>query len=317
MPNIKYRVPYEIRVRAGDLASGKNVSNAFYVKVPVQLVSPPAYGQPIAGGGDTATLLASFKTAFESGPLTMLSAKYVLTGYEMRSLEGWSFGGATFPITAVGVGLPTTIQVVSTGGLVTGDLVSINGVVGATNANGVWTITVVDGTKFTITANTSLQIWGGGGSWQAAAGAKRWNYGQLEYLASTAAGALGAEAVTLFATASVRRRSVTAGKSFQGRNSYSPIPEASVENGTFTTSAKAGWVTGLNTFMGPFLNGGTEVPGSGNSFLYNVSKRVAFAQVSPFIESADWSAIVAEMTLQPDMGSLIRRKPRLSSVITP
>lgn len=317
MPAIKYRVPYEVRVRAGDLSTGKPVSNVFYLKTAVQLTSPPAYGATIAGSGSTTTLLNNFATAFVAGPLTMMASKYVLTGYEMRSLEGWKFGGATLPIIAVGVGNPTTIQVFGTSGLVNGDLVSVQGVTGATNANGIWPLTVTAPNKFTIPANTSAQLWSGGGTWQSTQGEKQWIYGDVELKTASNVGGIADEAVALFATASVRRLSTSAGKSWQGRNSYSPIPESTVESGAFTTAAKASWSTALAQLEAPVLNGGSENPGSGQSYPYNVSKLKAFSQVSPFAESFAWTALVTNMVLQPDMGTLLRRKPRLTSVITP
>lgn len=317
MANIRYRVPYELRVLAGDLATGRNLTNIFYLKSTVQLVSPPAYGDPIAGGGSTTTLLAALKTDYELGPLSMLSSKYKLQGYELRSMLGWQYDGSLFPIVGVSFGNPTLIQVFGTGGLVDGDLVFLQGITGAVAANGLWPVTVLSDKFFTVPADTTATPWTGGGQWQAVQGGKRWIYGDVETLGSSAVGGIVQESVALFATASVRRRGQTPGKSFQGRNSYSPIPETTVEMGTFTTSGKSGWATALNQWYGPFLNGGSEVPGSGQSYHYNVSKQIAFSQVTPFAESAAWSSLVLDMTLQPNMGSMLRRKPRLTSVITP
>jgi len=317
MAAIGYLVPYEIRVRAADTASGKLVSNVFYVKSGTQLVAPPAYGAPIAGSGSTTTLLASFRTLFNAGPLTMLEAHYVQTMFEMRKIVGWKYNTPIYPITAVAVGNPTVVASPGAITLTTGQLVNISGITGATSANGTWTVGVVGAGAFSINANTTGELYGGGGQFQKANGALQFSYEDLELLESTNAGGISGEAAALFGTASVRRIGSQPGKSFQGRNSYSPIPESTVESGGFTTAAKASWVTALDTFNDNYANGGSETPGSGNSVQINVSKMKAFTQVTPFVGSLSWTSVVTQMLLQPDQGTMLRRKPRLSSVIIP
>jgi len=240
MADIRYLVPYEIRVKAADITSGRSVSNLFYLRTSQQIVAPPAYGASIVGGGSTATLLANFWTNYSTNVLPLLSAKYKLSVLEMRAILGWQYPTAKFPVSGLGVGNPTLIQTTSTNSLKDGQLVSINGVVGATNANGIFVASNVDSVAktFEIPANTSTQVWGGGGTWQKVKNQPSWVYGELELLPDSSVGGISGECVALFAAASVRRTGYVAGKSWQGRNSYSPIGEGSVEDGAFTSAAK-------------------------------------------------------------------------------
>jgi len=318
MPSVKYLVPYEIRVRAGDLASGKQISNQFFLRSGAQIAGPaPAYGGDIPGSS-TASLLANFQSRYETQILALLPDKYVLQSYEMRALLGWKWGSPVGALSALAPGSPTTIVSPVIAGMATGTTVLVSGVTGATAANGTWNISKTGLKTATIPANTIGQLWGSTGVVQEIIGAQGYIYGDLEMILSSAAGAVATEAICLFATASARRIGTLTGKSFQGRNSYSPIPEASVESGAFTTAAKTAWASALTAMVSSgYINDGAENPGSGLSYLWNVSKTLAFQSASPFTASGGWTTAVGSYLLRPDMGSLLRRKPRLNTVITP
>lgn len=313
---ILYRVPYEVRVNAGDLSSSKAVSNVYYLACDVA-AAPPPYGTAIAGASNTSTLLAAFVTKYETEIVSLLSEKYKVTGYVMRSILGWKYAKVTYPITAIGVGIPTSIVSPYILGWPTGSLVSITGVTGAVAANTVAIATTTSPTTFTVPVNTTGQVWTGGGAFQLAAGRKAWIYGDLTEQASSTVGGKTGDALALFAGASVRRLTNTPGKAFRGRNHFSPIAEQSVTDGRFENAEQIVWASALAVMTaGPYANGGSEVPGSGNSFLCNISRSIAFALPTPFAEASSFRRFVTSMKLRPNNGSMLRRKPKLGAIIS-
>ena len=68
-------------------------------------------------------------------------------------------------ITSASAATPIVITTPSTASLVTGQAVVINGVQGNTAANGVWTITVINGTTFSLNGSTGNGASTGGGTW--------------------------------------------------------------------------------------------------------------------------------------------------------
>jgi len=318
MPGIRYLVPYEVRAIATDTATGKTISNYFYLRSGVQTAGAPAYGGAIVGPSSTASLLANFVSRFEAQIVNLLPDKYVLSQYEMRAIIGWKWGTPLGAISALAPGNPTSITASVLAGMFSGTTVKISGVTGATAANGTWLITKTGTKVATIAANTTGQIWGFDGVIQEIDKGQGFIYDDLEILASATTGGVATDAVALFATASCRRISSVVGKSYQGRNSFSPIAEADVQSGGFTSAAKTAWATALTAMYSTgYVNDGTDVPGSGYSYLWNVSKTQAFQSITPFTASGGWTAPVTNYLLRPDMGTLLRRKPRLGAVITP
>ena len=61
------------------------------------------------------------------------------------------------------VGTPIAITTASAHGLASGNYVTLSGVLGNTNANGTWTIAVVDATHFTLNGSTTNATYTGGG----------------------------------------------------------------------------------------------------------------------------------------------------------
>ncbi len=316
MGSILYKVPYEVRVNATDLSSGKAISNLFYLKTANNSVDTATYGNPIAGASSTVTLLTNFKTLFKAQVIILLSIRYSSVSYVMRSILAYKYGTVALPI-SVGIGVPTTIVTSANHGLATNDLVLITGVTGtASIVNGWRVVTVTGSNSFTIAPNTTGLVWSGGGQEQKAAGKLQFVYGDLTQVDDVQLGGVSGDALPLFSDASVRRLGTFAGKSYQGRNSYAPIGESAQVNGAFTSGAKTSWATNLaalNTFI---LNGGSDTTGNGVSFIANVSKTLAFTQVTPFTGSDYWSNAVSSMVLRPDLGSFVRRKPKLGALLT-
>jgi hypothetical protein len=92
-----------------------------------------------------------------------------LPSYRIYSATGLVLSGSfspkdTDPITAASNASP--IAVTSTAhGLTTGTAITISGVLGNTNANGSWIVTVVDPNTFTLNGSTGNGAYSGGGSW--------------------------------------------------------------------------------------------------------------------------------------------------------
>ena len=85
-------------------------------------------------------------------------------------------GGGTFTLNALGNGSaitggnwtesgPIVITTTSTAGLSSGETVTVSGVNGNTNANGTFTITVIDNTHFALVGSSGISAYTSGGAW--------------------------------------------------------------------------------------------------------------------------------------------------------
>jgi len=313
---IRYRVPYECAVHAVDLASGKKVTNIFYLKSGQDAV-PPAYGAPVPGPSDLATLATNFDLTWVGAlkPVSLLNANYSIQDYTWRAILGKQYGTPLKPITSLVAGAPTVIAVGSPHGYSTGDTVSVSGITSPTGLNQPWMITVIDSLSFSLDGSVSGGAWSGSGTVQLAEGQLQFIYADKYVLLSIAVGSIVTDAIPLHATASIRRLSGGVGKAFRSRYSVSHIPEVSVQNGRFNVADLATWQSTHNTFLTSFpANGGTGV-GSGIMFHQAVSKSKAFGLPSPFTSVDEWAQVVTSGKVQPNMGSLVRRKPRLTTPI--
>src|SRR5262249_6052259 len=104
---IRYMVPYQVKVSAGDVKSGKPLSNYFYLQNQANAVGPQSYGSPIPGSGDLQTLLNNFKTAYETNMLPVLSINYKLQKYQIRAITGWAYGSPFYSVTSAVIGAVT------------------------------------------------------------------------------------------------------------------------------------------------------------------------------------------------------------------
>lgn len=312
---IRNRVPYQVTHFGIDLGSGRSVTNTFYYRNKVQTVSPPAYGAGIAGAGSTATLLASCQAIWITAILTRLNHNYSLLNSVMQAILGKRYSSPLVPIQAVTVANPAVIATASPHGLSTGDVVSVTGVTAPSDLNGAHVITVTSPTTFTFPYTSFVSPWSGDGYFQLAEGAIEFQYADKESLPIGATfGQVAGDALPLFATSSVRRLNGGIGRSFRSRFSLSPMSETDSLDGGFTAAQKALMVTALGNFVVARTNGGTDAT-SGLSDMCAVSKQIGFGLSSPFIASDPFTATVTSMVQQPNTGSLVRRKPRLTGVI--
>jgi len=316
MANVQYRVPYQIAVRAHDLGSGKSIVNLFYARCNVQTGTPPAYGAAIAGGGSTATTLANFVTLF-AGLRALLNENYETIAYVMRPVLGKKYSTVSRGI----AGLTSSLLIrVSTGtphGLLTGDIVFIYGVTTPAGANGQWVVTVISPTSFDLVGSTPGAVWSGDGYWQLASGINDLLFGDSTEVTSADPGGTSGDALPLIATASVRRINAGVGRHFRSRFSLSPWSESDQVNGRFTTAQLAVIQAALATFAAAasWQNGGTD---ASSKFMEHIafSQQIALGLASPFTSADAFTRTVNSMSAQPNLGSLVRRKPRLTAPIT-
>lgn len=317
MPAIQYLVPYEIACKAADVKSGKAITNIVYLKTGLASSGPPAYGDPVPGASSTTTLLANLKTSWELYVVPYLSEHYTMSGYTMRALIGKAFKTPKVGIASLVPGTPVSVTTAARHGLVTGNSVRLSGITTPSALNTDWGVVVVDAYTYTLAGSSSATAWSGDGFSQSLIGASGWAYGSLEELASSATGGITGEALPLYASISVRRISSYSGRNFRSRLSLGPVGESDQLNGKLTTTALGLLNADLATLVAiPFANGGSDTPGSGYSFLGMVSKQVAMAQASPFTSSTNWYAYSTSMLARPNLGSMVRRKPRLTSPIS-
>lgn len=314
MATIKYLVPYEVAIKAHDRASGKPIVNLHYVKTGVQGAAPPAYGAPIAGGGSTTTLLANI-LAWWTPVRARLNNNYQQESLVMRAIVGKRYATPLFPITALVSGAPVLVQTGLSHGLLTGNTVNIAGVTAPGTVNANWVVTVLSPTTFTLNGSNIAGAWSGDGMVQRVAGTLQPLYADTETLINTGTGGSLADALPLFATASVRRLNPGVGRHFRSRFSLSPCNEADSVAGKFTTAFVANLTLDLDVaIVGGFINGGTAAA-SDHSFMTVFAKEVALSLASPFAESDTWAKFVSGYTCQPNNGSLVRRKPKLTAGI--
>lgn len=316
MAAIRFRVPYELAIHANDLASAKKVTNIWYGACGDFVPGPqPGYGTPVAGS-DTSNVLTSFQTLYEANIVPLLNANYKLLDYTLRAIVGKQYGTPFRAISSVVGGAPVTIQTSTPHGYATGNSVSVSGVTTPTGVNGSWIITVVDGSTFTLDGSTASGAWSGSGQVQRIKGQLQFTYADQEVLASSAVGGSAGDALPLFATASVRRISSGTGRNYRSRLSFSPFTEADALNGRWTTTFRTNMATALTAMRtGNWNNDGSGTGSEHTMFTLVVSKQQAFTQSSPFAERNPWSRILSNYVLQPNQGSLTRRKPRLTASI--
>jgi hypothetical protein len=275
----------------------------------------PAYGALVAGGGSLITFLNSFITAF-AGIRALLNAKYSTIDYTARSIVAKKFSSPSKPIAALVSSLSTIVVTGTPHGLTTGQTVNIYGITAPVAANGLWVITVVSPTQFSLNGSGVFAIWTGDGFWQVASGKQELQYGDTATVADVAVGGVGGDALPLYVSASVRRLNAGVGRNFRSRLSFSPMSEADSVDGGWVAGTKTAWATALSAFLTFFIDNGSTDVGQSIMSDFVVSPTQALALVSPFTQADSWTKVITSLSLQRNSGSLVRRKPRLTTVIT-
>jgi len=301
------QVPYECTLAATDTKSGKPITNILYYR---DLNPGGIYAAPIVGS-DQATFNAALLAAWTGNILSVLSSHYVMTSLRTRAIVGWKWGT---PLRDLAGSTPSlTFTSLTTGqphGFTSGNAVAVLGTAGVTGLNGVHgPITVTSANQFTIpvalTGTLSVQ-----GTVQEVLNDKDFTYANQLETADTSAGSKTGEAAPLFCSASVRRLNTGVGRNWKSRISLSPFAEDQVENGKFSTTA----LTAIQTAV-DFLNNSLGAGGGQSMWSHVVSRQLAFLEATPFTNSTQWSTQVTDFQAQPNMGSIVSRKPRLTSTI--
>ena len=315
MAAIRYRVPYQLAVKAHDVASGKTVSNILYYRSGIQGAAPPAYGEPIAGASSGATLLAAVKARFEANIVPLLNANYELDEYQMAAMAGKRYSTPLNPILALVSSLNAIIVTAGPHGLATGAFVNVVGVTIPADVNGIWPITTIDPTSFSLDGTVPFVLWSGDGAYQLPGASSELLLADMVTATSAAVGGVVGEALPLYVTASVRRLNGGIGRNFRSRLSFSPMSEDDNLDGGWEVATKTAWAAALSTMFATGVDNGGSDAGSKLSAGAVVSKRIAMGLPTPFVQSASWCQDITGWSLQRNAGSLTRRKPRLTAVI--
>lgn len=316
MASVLWGVPYEITTVASDLKSGKPVTNRFFYRADGSSGPEPAYGTPVNGDGDTQDVLTSFVTAFEE-LLAILSVNYQVREYVLRSIVGKRYATPSHSVAGLINSLTIIIQTAAPHGLVTGSTVYIYGVANPVSANGLWVVTVLDSTKFSLNGSVPGTGWSGDGYWQLPSGTVELQYGDRDVFEFTSLGAITGDALPLFVSASIRRINAGVGRHWRSRISLSPMGESQAAQGAWTVAGKAAIDAALTAFLDSDVVNGSTDPGQAVMSPSVISPSLALGLATPFTSSFTWCKVCSGLICQPNPGSITRRKPRLTASIDP
>jgi len=312
--NIRYRVPYEMVMAADDLSSGKPVRNIFYLRNASHTAPAPGYGTFLPGS-DLATLVTNVYNQWNALIMNNLNANYKAASLTAQAIIGKRYATPFLPMANVIAGTPVQVETSFPHGLLTGDVVSIAGVTGPTGVNGLWIITVITATRFSLDGSTAAGAWTFDGSLQLASGQLQWLYTDKHVKIVSDTGLSVGDMLPLFVTGSVRRLNGGVGRNFRSGLRVSPYSELHQNEGKWDPVVKAAIQTNFTTFLTQaYLNGATD-PNAAESYHWVISKAIAFTKASPFTEADSFTASVTGAEFRPNTGSLVRRKPKLGAPI--
>lgn len=313
MSLLKNLVPYEVRISALNISSGHSISNVLYYRDTTD--HGGGYAADIAGSDDAVFEASVFSmwTGLAGSPAVWLNNQYQMTGIRVRSIIGWGYPTPLHTITAVASGLTDThVVTASPHSLSVGDVIRIFGVTTPNNLNGNWVVASVPSTtEITVTVVTAGP-YSGVGQLQLNSGTPDIVYGSNLEVTHSFVGGVAGDQIPLFATISMRRLNAGIGKSYRSRLSLSPLSETDQNNGRLTVAALAQWVTVGGVMTAPQSGGGAA---SMDPIAF--SKLLALASPSPFTQADSFTQEVTSHAPRTNLGSLIKRKPRLTSAITP
>jgi hypothetical protein len=272
----------------------------------------------VPGASDIQTFLESFRTAFEAAILAVMSVNYETLKYVAESLIGTETPGAKNIFLSVNVRADKTqITTVANHGLQSGNVITISDVVAPPGVNGDWVVTVTGANSFDIPyANAALPAWDATGFYSRKISQPVWSIGDRgELLPIDHLGLITGDAMTLFDTVSARRLNPGVGRSFRSRLSFSPLGESQNVDGKLTSGGLTAWTSALNDMGTTNLANGGDVDFSSNMAPMAVSLKQATILGPVPTQSATWCKRLTNIVPQPNLGSLTRRKPRLTAAI--
>jgi hypothetical protein len=245
-----------------------------------------------------------------------MSVNWQVQYFVFQQLVGKQYATPFKVISALVPGAPITVTTTTPNSFNTGDVVLISNVTIPSTANGLWFITVTSPTTFTLNGSVAAGGWSGDGYVQLAAGKPEFLIGDTYTVGPGATvGLIAGDAMPLFTALSIRRHNGGPGRHFRSRISMSPIGESQQKDGALTVGATGVISAGLAAFLVPMANGGSDA-GSGQMDQYALSTTLALAEASPFTASNPFMSPITSMAVQPNLGSMVRRKPKLTSPIT-
>jgi hypothetical protein len=305
-------VPYEVVFQAEDLASGKPISNTRYVR---SVDSGGAYGADIAGS-DVATFLQAMLTQWTTGVNPMcdnLSVNYQMIKVGARAIIGHGYPSASIACGATIGATTVTFSTVSPHLINVGDLVLVTGFTSPVDLNQSYQVQAVPD-AFTVIVNlTTAGPVVGTGTIQLAAGRHTFRYQDNVEIFDTTIGGVAGDALPLFNDFSIRRINTGVGRNWKSRISVAIVAEDDQSNGTISNTR----ITALNATGTQMAAGGWATGGAVNMNEYALSKQRAFNDSSPFVQAETWTKPVTAYVVRPNIGSFVKRKPRLTAPITP
>jgi len=314
---VKYLSVYETTIKAVDKKSGKAIVNVLHYRTNIETSSPPAYGAATAGPSDLDTFLTNLNTSWRDNVLPLLSVNYGAYSIAAKQITGWTTGSTASPVYGASNSTPIEINAGSGHNIRTGDQVVVSGALGNTAANGTFTVTRTGDAFFTLNGSVGNGTYTGGGSFVRLNTGIRLTYGDTAVLddANTTSPGTGTEACPLFDSLSVRKITALAGRNWRGGIRFAPIAESSQENGRFTTAAQASNVAGMVDFLTDTLaTGGTGLAGFMSQMLF--SRNLAILSATPFTQSSSYSSLVTNLLPRINLGSVLKRKPKLTANIS-
>lgn len=314
---IGYRVPYEISLISLDSSSNQACNTVLHYRGGID-VTPPAYGTPVPGSAlDVA--LTSFRNTWRAEMLTRMSSHYQVKEYRIKAVTGWSVQST--PRLVAGASNTTPIEITTVGdhGIETGDTVTIAGVLGNTNANGTTTVTVTGDATFLLTGTVGNGLYAGGGEWTYQTQQQRVTYGEQAVLVGSPTldiGSVAGQALPVFATWSIFKKTNRAGRWWRGGTRMSPIPETFVNNGRFELAEHTLNQTAVDNLLAATLASGGLAGDGGVMNMVVFSRSRAFTQPDIFTDSEPICADVQGLISQRNTGSMTRRKPKLNEVLS-
>jgi hypothetical protein len=300
-------VPYECRINAVDLASGKPLSNIIYLRY---YNAGLLYADPV-NLTDLDTANGNLQLAWTASIRPNLSANYKNTGLVCRAIVG-----RRWPTPFVGIAganfVAGTAEIITTtpSGFEDDDYISITETLPGTSLLG------LHGPIVALNSTTIQFPFAGiadvvtSGRVQLVRGAMEFIYGDSSSATYAGVGGIAGDACPLFTSVSMRRFNSGSGRNWRSRLSLSPIAEGSQINGRLTGPYYTNLIADATTFFTTTIGAGAQVMNQ-----VAVSKELSFMTPTPFGESASWTRPVTGGAPQPNCGSVVRRKPKLTSAI--
>jgi hypothetical protein len=280
----------DVEITVADGTAGIVVVPSASVQVVIGCATAGTVGQVVATRS-----LSTLTSSFTSGPLPEAAALAVQAEGTVLAIRATTatpgfVNGTTQSIPAVSAtNTSSPIQVTSTAhGLITGDVVTIAGIVGQTGANGTFQIVVVTANTFTLTGSTSVGAWVSGGMITFTGGVQTGTGTSAMWFTGAALDGYHPQA-TIVAGGTVATAGITFKLSLDAGRTFGPT----IALGTATTYALTGTGLTLNfqttktLVAGDYVRSSTTAPAPNAA---GIASALASLQASPYALTG-WGSI--------------------------